>query len=92
MNIYEPGCTLFNHGRVGFWRESLSDELSQRFDDLISEKLTYTGEYDYGTPAESQEAKAAENKEEAPVEEHADEAEPASENPDEAVEESSPEL
>jgi hypothetical protein len=47
LDIYGKESKFFSTGKIGNWRKYFSDELSEKFDQLIQEKLKYKGHIDY---------------------------------------------
>lgn len=41
---------FFRRGQIGNWYTIFTPEISKRFDEVISKKLKYKGEFVYGNP------------------------------------------
>lgn len=40
-NFYSPEMVFFNQGKIGTWKERLTEEQSKKIDDAMKSKLTY---------------------------------------------------
>lgn len=45
--IVDPGFTLFKKGKIGNWRNYFTQEMSDKYDRVISEKLKYKEKIKY---------------------------------------------
>ena len=53
-NMATEDINMYRKGEIGNWRSYFTPEMSDRFDEIIKQKLKYSGTFDYGEEPENQ--------------------------------------